>query len=185
MAGFARKYTPQDIRLLAAMDERHDAPCGPAVKKLCERAYEVFGQAEYAALASISVSHLYNLRKSNSYTRQRHHFEKTRSKPSSIGEHRKPRPDGKPGYIRINTVHQGDLDKRKGVQHNLCITQMFDVPTVVEQHRGGSCTTPVQRTDACVMDQQGLNCRQVNLWVSGLLRCFFPVACNQQKYTGG
>lgn len=117
MAGFARKYTPQDIRLLASMDERHDTPCGPAVKKLCERAFEVFGQMEYARLASISVSHLYNLRKSNSYTRQRHHFEKTRSKPSSIGERRKPRPDGKPGYIRIDTVHQGDLDKRKGVYH--------------------------------------------------------------------
>ncbi|MCP4048577.1 MAG: transposase family protein [Gammaproteobacteria bacterium] len=117
MAGFARKYTHQDIRLLAAMDERHDTPCGPAVKKLCERAFEVFGQMEYARLASISVSHLYNLRKSNSYSRQRHHFEKTRSKPSSIGERRKPRPDGKPGYIRIDTVHQGDLDKRKGVYH--------------------------------------------------------------------
>jgi len=37
VAGFARKYTRQDIRLLAAMDERHDTPCGPAVKKLCER----------------------------------------------------------------------------------------------------------------------------------------------------
>jgi hypothetical protein len=74
-----RKYTPKDIRLLAAMDkvndhevgrdgalgyERHDTPCGPAVKKLCEGAFEVFGQMEYAALASISVSHLYNLRKS-------------------------------------------------------------------------------------------------------------------------
>ena len=88
VAGFARKYTPHDIRLLAAMDERHDTPCGPAVKKLCERAYEVFGQTEYAALASISVSHLYNLRKANAYTRQRHHFDKTRSKPSSIGERR-------------------------------------------------------------------------------------------------
>ena len=70
VAGFARKYSTQDIRLLAAMDERHDTPCGPAVKKLCERAYEVFGQVEYAVLASISVSHLYNLRKSSSYTRQ-------------------------------------------------------------------------------------------------------------------
>jgi len=30
----------------AAMDERHDTPCGPAVKKLCERAFEVFGQMD-------------------------------------------------------------------------------------------------------------------------------------------
>ena len=76
------------------MDERHkvraparegpledDTPCGPAVKKLCERACEVFGQAEYTALASISVSHLYNLRKSTAYVRQRCHFEMTRPRP--------------------------------------------------------------------------------------------------------
>lgn len=116
-AGFARRYTDQDISLLAAMDERHGTPCGPAVKKLCERAYEVFGQTQYRALAGISVSHLYNLRHSTTYTRQRHHFEKTRPTASTIGERRKPRPEGKPGYIRIDTVHQGDQDKQKGVYH--------------------------------------------------------------------
>jgi len=47
VSGFTQKYTEQDIHLLAAMDERHDTPCGPAVKKLCERACEVFGQTEY------------------------------------------------------------------------------------------------------------------------------------------
>ncbi len=31
--GFARRYTAEAIRLLAAMDVRHDTPCGPAVKK--------------------------------------------------------------------------------------------------------------------------------------------------------
>ena len=68
VSGFQQKYTQADIRLLAAMDARHDRPCGPAIKKLCERACEVFGQMEYASLASISVSHLYNLRKSTAYT---------------------------------------------------------------------------------------------------------------------
>ena len=116
-AGFARRYTLEDIRLLAAMDERHGTPCGPAVKKLCERAYRVFGQVEYERLATISVSHLYNLRRSTTYTRQRRHLQKTRPKASNIGERRKPRPDGKPGYIRIDTVHQGDQDKKKGVYH--------------------------------------------------------------------
>jgi len=52
--GFARKYTPEDILLLADMDERHDTPRGPAVKKLCERACEVFGERRYERLASIS-----------------------------------------------------------------------------------------------------------------------------------
>jgi transposase InsO family protein len=135
VAGFKPRYTGQDIRLLAEMDERHGTPCGPAVKKLCERACEVFGQAEYASLASISVSHLYNLRKSISYTRQRRYFEKTQPRPSKIGERRKPQPNGQPGYIRIDTVHQGDLDKQKGVYHINAVDEVtqFEVVYTVER----------------------------------------------------
>jgi len=135
VAGFACRYTPEDIRLLAAMDERHETPCGPAVKKLCERACGVFGQTEYERLATISVSHLYNLRKSTTYTRHRRHFEKTRPKVSSIGERRKPRPDGKPGFIRIDTVHQGDQDKQKGVYHINAVDEVtqFEVVCSVEK----------------------------------------------------
>lgn len=130
VCGFKRKYTLTDVRLLAAMDERHDTPCGPAIKKLCERACQVFGEMDYATLAGISVSHLYNLRKSKSYLRQRHHYRKTRSKPSSIGERRKPRPDGRPGYIRIDTVHQGDLDKHKGVYHINAVDEVTQTEVV-------------------------------------------------------
>ncbi|MDO8863996.1 hypothetical protein Q6D67_20120 [Haliea sp. E1-2-M8] len=135
VAGFASRYSTEDIRLLAAMDERHETPCGPAVKKLCERAYRVFGQAEYERLATISVSHLYNLRQTTTYTRQRRHFEKTRPKVSSIGERRKPRPNGKPGYIRIDTVHQGDQDKQKGVYHINAVDEetQFEVVCSVEK----------------------------------------------------
>jgi len=87
VAGFKQKYTEKDIHLLAQMDERHDTPCRPAIKKLCERACEVFAQPEYTALAAISVSHLYNLRKATAYTRQRRHFAKTQ--PSKSGDKRK------------------------------------------------------------------------------------------------
>jgi hypothetical protein len=56
----------QDI-LAAAM--RHAALLmGPATKKLCERAYQVFGETEYHRLAGISIAHLYNLRKSKTYS---------------------------------------------------------------------------------------------------------------------
>lgn len=135
VTGFVARYTKEDIRLLAAMDERHETPCGPAVKKLCERAYRVFGQAEYERLATISVSHLYNLRQRTTYTRQRRHFDKTRPKVSSIGERRKPRPNGKPGYIRIDTVHQGDQDKQKGVYHINAVDEatQFEVVCSVEK----------------------------------------------------
>ena len=40
-----------------------------------------------------------------------------RTKPTAaaIGERRKPRPEGRPGFVRVDSVHQGDLDGRKGV----------------------------------------------------------------------
>lgn len=115
--GFTRKYTREDIRWLAHLDELHGALSGPATKKLCERAYAIFGQGEYERLAGISVAHLYNLRRSISYTRQRVSVDKTRPVRSAIAERRKPQPDGRPGYLRVDTVHQGDLDGLKGVYH--------------------------------------------------------------------
>ena len=135
-SGFAKKYSDADVHLLAKMDERHDSPCGPAIKKLCERAFQVFSQEEYASLASISVSHIYNLRKSRTYTRQRQYFAKTRSRASSIGERRKPRPNGRPGYIRIDTVHQGDLDGHKGVYHINAVDEVtqFEVVCSLTAH---------------------------------------------------
>jgi transposase InsO family protein len=117
VAGFRKKYSDVDIRLLAVMDERHETPCGHTLKKLCERACKMHGDTKYQVLAGISVSHLYNLRKSTTYQRQRRHFEKTRSRVSTIGERRKPDPDGQPGFLRIDAVHQGDQDKQKGVYH--------------------------------------------------------------------
>jgi len=115
--GFKKKYSAVDIVLLAKMDERHNQPNGAAVKKLCERMYCVYGDEHYKNLAGISVSHLYNLRQSITYSRQRRHYEKTKYKSSTIGERRKPQSHGEPGYIRIDTVHQGDLDGNKGVYH--------------------------------------------------------------------
>ena len=54
-SGFKGKYNQHDIRLLAHMDKRHDTPCGHAIKKLCERAYDVFNEKEYERLSVISV----------------------------------------------------------------------------------------------------------------------------------
>ncbi|HID01706.1 MAG TPA: transposase [Desulfobacterales bacterium] len=133
--GFKGKYTSEDIRLIARMDERHDTPCGQAIKKLCERAYQVFGEEKYKRLSNISTSHLYNLRKSKAYSRTRNYFEKTRAKSSSIGERRKPIPKGRPGYIRIDTVHQGDQGKVKGVYHINAVDEVtqFEVVCSVEK----------------------------------------------------
>ena len=115
--GFQLKYTRGDKLLLAVMDERHNTLSGPATKKLCERACQVYGETEYQRLAGISIAHLYNLRKSKTYRGQRHQYEKTKPVRSRIGERRKPNPNGQPGFIRIDSVHQGDQDGIKGVYH--------------------------------------------------------------------
>jgi transposase InsO family protein len=105
------------------------------IKKLCERAWQLFGEAAYARLAAISIGHLYNLRKSSQYRQQRHHVEKTRPTRSSIGERRKPQPAGLPGFLRIDTVHQGDWDKQKGVYHINAVDEVtqFQVVCTVEK----------------------------------------------------
>jgi transposase InsO family protein len=133
--GFERLYTADDIRLLASLDERHNTLSGPATKKLCERAHKLFNQTPYQRLAGISVAHLYNLRKSTPYLRQRYTFEKTRPKATLIGERKKPRANGEPGFIRIDTVHQGDQDKQKGVYHINAVDEVtqFEVVCTVER----------------------------------------------------
>ncbi|RLA55297.1 MAG: integrase [Gammaproteobacteria bacterium] len=133
--GFTRKYTDADRRLLAELDELHETLSGQATKKLCERAWQLFDLPAYQCLAGISVSHLYNLRHSSTYQRARRKFEKTRSKKSPIGERRKPQPDGQPGYIRVDTVHQGDQDGVKGLYHINAVDEVtqFDIVCAVEK----------------------------------------------------
>jgi len=112
---FPGRYTPADILALAELDSLHGTLSGPAAKKLCERAFLVFGDARYERLATISNGHLYNLRKSATYRRQRVSLDKTRPTKVAIGERRKPRPQGQPGFLRVDSVHQGDLDGIKGL----------------------------------------------------------------------
>ena len=136
---FARRYTHADIRLLAETDILHGTLSGPATRKLCERAHTVFGDERFARLATISNGHLYNLRQSQTYTRSRGTFAKTRSVKIAIGERRKPRPDGRPGFLRVDSVHQGDLDGIKGLYHinlvdELCQFQFVGSVERISEH---------------------------------------------------
>jgi len=114
---FPRHYRPDDILLLAGVDEAHGRLSGPATKRILQREWEVFGRAEFARLAEISVSHLYNLRQTITYRRRCLVMEKTTSTTVAIGERRRPTPEGRPGYIRIDTVHQPERDGEKSVYH--------------------------------------------------------------------
>ena len=113
---FTAYYTPADVALLAEVDEAHETLSGPATRKILYRGYYEFADARYA-LADISSAHIYNLRKLRGYRERVLVFTKTRPTPASIGERRKPEPGGRPGYLRVDTVHQGDLDGVKGVYH--------------------------------------------------------------------
>lgn len=124
--GFARKFTAADMALLAETDALHGTLSGPATKQLMQRAYGLYGDTRYQRLATVSVSHLYNLRAQAGYRAKRVHWTKTKGHAVAIAQRRAPAPEGRPGFIRIDSVHQGDQDGGKGLYHiNAvdCLTQ--------------------------------------------------------------
>ncbi len=114
---FPRKYAPKDVTLLVRTDNAHLRLSGPATKKIMERECVVFGKKEFQNIGNISVSHIYNLRETRQYRSHSLTVKKTYPTKNPIGERRKPRPEGKPGFLRVDSVHQGDLEKEKGVYH--------------------------------------------------------------------
>lgn len=132
---FTRRYTAADVRLLAELDALHGTLSGPTTRKLCERAYTVYADQRFARLAGISNGHLYNLRQSTGYQRLRRHVDKTRPSPVKIGERRKPFPEGRPGFLRVDTVHQGDLDGIKGLYHINAVDEITQMQVVVSVER--------------------------------------------------
>ena len=114
---FPRRYTKADIGLLADIDATLGQQCGPTTRAVMRRQYEEYGDERFERLAGISNGHFYNLRGSTTYSRRRTVFKKTRASQVQIAERRKPQPLGLPGYLRVDTVHQGDRDGEKGVYH--------------------------------------------------------------------
>lgn len=114
---FPAKYTPVDIALLVKTDNAHERLSGPATKRICVREYAEFGKKEYVKLKDISVSHIYNLRGKRQYQSASLTYTKTQAVQMPIGERKKPDPQGRPGSIRVDTVHQGDKEGDKGVYH--------------------------------------------------------------------
>src|ERR1019366_4709695 len=131
-AKFATRYTAGDVELLAYVDKAHGNLSGPATKRILEREYFDYGQAVYARLSAISVAQIYRFRNSAAYRQRNTTYQPTRPTVIRIGERRKrrpgprviqlgksqkPQPHGLPGYLRIDTVHQGDRDGVKGIYH--------------------------------------------------------------------
>ena len=131
---FARRYTPADVALLAAVDRAMGTLSGPATACVLRRQRDVFKISGFERLGDISVAHLYNLRHSAGYRDQRVVLTKTQpTRRVDIGVRRAPAPEGRAGFIRIDSVHQGDHDGIKGLYHvNAvdCVTQWQVVATV-------------------------------------------------------
>ena len=121
---FPQRYTRADVELLAAVDEAHETLSGPATRRILEREYQHYGKQDYQRLASISVAHLYNLRHQSRYRQRRLNYSKTKPTAVAIGERRRPDPQGQPGYLRVDTVHQGDQPGAKGVYHINAVDQV-------------------------------------------------------------
>jgi len=114
---FPSRFTKADLELLAKVDEAHETMSGPATRRILEREWEIYKHPEYERLATVSIAHIYNLRKRRRYRECRMNYTKTRAVQVAIGERRKPQPGGQPGYLRVDTVHQGDQEGIKGVYH--------------------------------------------------------------------
>lgn len=137
---FASRFTRADVELLAQVDEAHETLSGPATKKILEREFQHYQKAGYERLASVSVAHIYNLRKRRHYRKCSMSYTKTRPVQVAIGERRRPDPQGRPGFVRVDTVHQGDRDGVKGVYHINAVDEVTQwqvvgsVPAITQSH---------------------------------------------------
>ena len=113
---FPRRYSPSDIALLCKTDNIHQRLNGYATQQILIKEYEKYGHVGYERISKISVAHIYRLRTTRIYQTNCLTYKNTQAVKRNIGERRKPQPCGKPGYIRIDTVHQGDLASEPGLQ---------------------------------------------------------------------
>jgi transposase InsO family protein len=128
---FEPRFTREDIVELARIDEIHQNLSGPSMVVILKREYEVFGNQSCIRLSGISSSHLYNLRSTKTYNNIRVYYQKTKPSVVAIGKRVKPLTDGKPGHIRVDTVHQGDKDGDKGVYHVNLVDEITQMEVIV------------------------------------------------------
>jgi hypothetical protein len=132
---FETFYTKEDIVLLAKVVNVYRGQNGQAIKKVLREMYDLYGDDRFERLSHLSTSHLYNLKKKEVYKTYSLTYTKTNPVSTNIGVRVKPEPDGKPGYVRVDSVHQGDLDKQKGVYYIHFVDEVtqWDVVVAVEK----------------------------------------------------
>jgi hypothetical protein len=131
---FQTFYTREDIALLAEVVNVYRGQNGKAIKKVLCEMFEVYDDMKFERLSRLSVSHFYNLKKKVVYQTHSLTFTKTNPVNVNIGVREKPEPRGKPGYLRVDSVHQGDLEKQKGVYYIHFVDEVtqWDIVVCVE-----------------------------------------------------
>lgn len=116
---FKMIYGPADIALLITTDFNHGHLNGKATQEILRREYKVHHHEEYKNVSRISPSHIYNLRGHNrQYNSSKAKWvARTKATQVNIGVRAKPHPQGKPGFLRVDTVHSGDKNGEKGAYH--------------------------------------------------------------------
>jgi len=103
----ARIYTSSDVKILEKTDELHLRLSEGATKEILRREFEVFHHHNYQTISHISHSHITNLRHSLVYSS--HWFNHTKARQIPIGITQSPENYGRPGSIRVDSVHQRDV----------------------------------------------------------------------------
>lgn len=131
---FPSTYTPEDRELLAEVDNATGRLSGNLAAQFCADQF-IAGDERFIRLKEVSSATIYRIRGSKRYQVYALTVEKTKPTKIPIGERRKPEPNGIPGFLRVDTVHQGDLDKTKGVYHINFVDEVtqWEVVIAVEQ----------------------------------------------------
>lgn len=125
-----RIYTSFDIKLLEKTDELHLRLSEKATLEILRREHELFHHQEYQTISRISHGHITNLRHALVYKNSWINHTKARQIP--IGLTQPPENYGRPGSIKVDTVHQREIYHINSVDE---ITQweiVVSVPQICE-----------------------------------------------------
>jgi hypothetical protein len=124
---FPRKYFVEDIYRLVEVSNLYNNQNAKALIIIFKNMYGLYGDERFVRLKDISASHIYNLKKTNIFKSNTLLYTKTSPSRVDVGLRVKPENAGKPGYLRVDSVHQGDLDKVKGVYHITIVDEVTQV----------------------------------------------------------
>lgn len=176
-SSFSRQYTDHDVVVLTTTDDAHGRLSGPATRKILADEYHLFGNKEYERLADISPAHIYNLRGRHLYRASSLVYTKTQATQRNIGERKKPQPEGRPGFLRVDSVHAGDATNGdKGVYYINLVDEVIQweavlcVQTICERHLKPVLQTALALAPFVVLGVHADNGSEyINQWVARLL----------------